>query len=174
MIAQILKLSRFENDMHHVEWQTLELDDIVKKVVEDARFEAEPREIQINLSIDHPLRMTGDVGLLHSTVDNVLRNALRFSPEQGSIDVSMRQDKHSVTIAIVDQGPGVPEDKLVRLFDPFYRLDQSNTGAGLGLNIALQAVQMHEGKISASNSTPHGLNVKITIPIQTISRPRFK
>jgi two-component system sensor histidine kinase CpxA len=78
-----------------------------------------------------------------------------------------------VTIAIVDQGPGVPEDKLARLFDPFYRLDQSNTGAGLGLNIALQAVQMHEGKISASNSSPHGLNVNITIPIQTISRPRF-
>ena len=174
MIAQILKLSRFENEMHHVEWQTIELDDIVKKVVEDARFEAEPREIDIKLHIDAPLRMTGDAQLLHSTVDNVLRNALRFSPENGCITVDMRQTENRVVIAITDQGPGVPEDKLVRLFDPFYRLDQSNTGAGLGLNIALQAVQMHEGNIHALNNQPHGLTVNISLPIITEARQKTK
>jgi two-component system sensor histidine kinase CpxA len=172
MIAQILKLSRFENDMHHVEWQSIDLDNIVQKVVEDARFEAEPHKIAIELSIDKPLKMTGDPELLHSTVDNVLRNALRFSPEDGSIDVSMTQNDNEVNVTISDQGPGVPNDKLERLFDPFYRLDQSNSGAGLGLNIALQAVQMHEGKISASNNQPNGLNVTITLPIQTLNRPR--
>ncbi|WP_196161078.1 ATP-binding protein [Reinekea sp. G2M2-21] len=172
MIAQILKLSRFENDMHHVEWQTIELDDIVKKVVEDARFEAEPRHIRIDLDIDAPLRMVGDAQLLHSTVDNVLRNALRFSPEQGAIAVTMKQNPYQVSITIADEGPGVPEDKLIRLFDPFYRLDQSNTGAGLGLNIALQAVQMHEGFIHASNNQPHGLIVQIDLPISTEARPK--
>lgn len=172
MIAQILKLSRFENDMHHVEWQIIELDDIVKKVVEDARFEAQPRAINIELEVDAPLRMTGDAQLLHSTVDNVLRNALRFSPEQGSIQVDMRQTKDQVIISIADQGPGVPEDKLNRLFDPFYRLDQSNTGAGLGLNIALQAVQLHEGAINAQNNQPNGLVVSIQLPIATDARKK--
>lgn len=174
MIAQILKLSRFENDMHHIEWQIIDLDDIVTKVVEDARFEAVPRKIGIELAIDKPLRMTGDAQLLHSTVDNVLRNALRFSPENGHIKVCMQQQNTTVLIRIIDQGPGVPEDKLARLFDPFYRLDQSNTGAGLGLNIALQAVQLHEGRISATNAEPTGLAVQIKIPLHTESRPAAK
>lgn len=171
MIAQILKLSRFENDMQHVEWQVIEFDDIVTKVVEDARFEAEPRHIDIALTISEPIRMTGDAQLLHSTVDNVLRNALRFSPEDGKITVRLLVDKNRVAIAIADNGPGVPQDKLARLFDPFYRLDQTNTGAGLGLNIALQAVQMHEGRIYAENNEPNGLIVNIELPIVTSLRP---
>jgi len=164
MIAQILKLSRFENDMQRVEWRPIELDDIVRKVVEDARFEAEPRQIKILAQIDGPLQMAGDAQLLHSTLDNVVRNALRFSPTDGTIWVSLSQSVSKVTLTIRDEGPGVPEDKLARLFDPFYRLDQTNPGAGLGLNIALQAVQLHEGKIQAVNNKPHGLTVIIDIP----------
>jgi two-component system sensor histidine kinase CpxA len=171
MIAQILKLSRFENDMHHVDWQTIQMDEIVKQVVDDARFEAVPRKITIGLDVSAPIRMTGDAQLLHSTVDNVLRNALRFTPEQGDIEVTMTHKHNRLIISICDQGPGVPEDKLERLFDPFYRLDQSNSGAGLGLNIALQAVQMHEGRIFAKNRQPNGLNVTIDLRISTVRRP---
>ena len=170
MIAQILKLSRFENDMHHVDWQALQLDEVVRQVVDDARFEAVPHKIQIALNVDAPVRMTGDAQLLHSTVDNVLRNALRFTPDNGEIQVAMSTEQERVVISICDQGPGVPEDKLERLFDPFYRLDQSNSGAGLGLNIALQAVQMHEGRIYAQNVTPNGLQVTIEIPVCTARR----
>jgi len=164
MIAQILTLSRFENDMQQVEWRTIELDDIVRRVVEDARFEAEPRQITIIDQIDGPLQMEGDAQLLHSTLDNVVRNALRFSPADGTIRVALSQGPGQVTLTISDEGPGVPEDKLARLFDPFYRLDQTNPGAGLGLNIALQAVQLHEGSIQAVNNQPHGLTVIIDIP----------
>ncbi len=175
MIAQILNLSRFENDMHHVEWQTIELDDVILKVVEDARFEAGPRNISIEDQIEKPFRMIADPLLLHSTIDNVLRNALRFSPENGTIKVSLTNNNDQAVIQIEDQGPGVPEDKLNRLFDPFYRLEQSSTGAGLGLNIALQAVQMHEGQIEAENTSPNGLIVSITLPInsgtRTITKP---
>jgi two-component system, OmpR family, sensor histidine kinase CpxA len=174
MIAQILKLSRFENEMHHVDWQTVRYEDIVKRVVDDARFEAVPRKIQIDLTAQSALRMTGDAQLLHSTVDNVLRNALRFTPDEGIIQVEMFIDHDKVIVTIRDQGPGVPEDKLERLFDPFYRLDQSNTGAGLGLNIALQAVQMHEGRIFAQNCEPNGLQVTIELPIATSRRPKPK
>ena len=172
MIAQILKLSRFENDMLQVEWQALDVADIVRKVVSDARFEAEPRAIDILDQLDSPVPMTGDAQLLHSTFDNVLRNALRFSPEKGKLEVSLRVCDNHLRVVIADQGPGVPEDKLARLFDPFYRLDQQNSGAGLGLNIALQAVQRHEGRIFAENNAPQGLKVTIEIPITTEQRPR--
>ncbi len=172
MIAQILKLSRFENEMHHIDWHSVQFDDIVRRVVDDARFEAAPRNITIDFQMDTALRLTGDAQLLHSTVDNVLRNALRFTPDEGTIMVELLQNGGNVIVRISDQGPGVPEDKLPRLFDPFYRLDQSNTGAGLGLNIALQAVQMHQGRIYAENRTPTGLIVTIELPIETELRPQ--
>lgn len=165
MIAQILKLSRFENDMHQADWQWLALEELINKVVEDARFEAHPRDIDVQLTVAEPVRIQADGQLLHSTVDNVLRNALRFSPDNGLLKVSLTRTPTKAVINITDQGPGVPEDKLARLFDPFYRLDQSNSGAGLGLNIALQAVQMHKGTIKAENCEPHGLSVTIELPL---------
>ncbi|TCS44008.1 ATP-binding protein [Reinekea marinisedimentorum] len=168
MIAQILKLSRFENDMHQADWQTLEVDDIIRKVVEDARFEAQPRNIKINDHILKGVRIKADAQLLHSTFDNVIRNALRFTPADGTITVTMTQTDNRLLVGISDQGPGVPEDKLERLFDPFYRLDQTNSGAGLGLNIALQAVQLHGGKIEAFNNKPTGLNVIIELPLNSV------
>lgn len=165
MIAQILKLSRFENDMHQADWQWLTLDDLLSKVVEDARFEAHPKGIDVQLTVTESIRLVGDGQLLHSSIDNVLRNALRFSPDHGLLSVELTRQNDHAMIIISDQGPGVPEDKLARLFDPFYRLDQSNIGAGLGLNIALQAVQMHNGRIHAENRLPHGLKVTIELPL---------
>lgn len=171
MIAQILSLSRFESEMHNIDWQPVLIDEVVTKVVDDAAFEASPKNITIQANIARPSRMSGDGQMLHSTVDNVLRNALRFSPENGTIAVNLVTDSTHVTITIADQGPGVPEDKLARLFDPFYRLDQSNTGTGLGLNIALQAVQLHEGTIVANNNEPSGLKVSIRMPLFSHQRP---
>lgn len=165
MIAQILKLSRFENEMQQADWQSLEIDDIVRRVVEDARFEAQPQNITIKDHLLKGIRMMGDAQMLHSSFDNVLRNALRFTPADGTVTVTMTIDGETLLVGISDQGPGVPDDKLERLFDPFYRLDQTNSGAGLGLNIALQAVQLHHGKIQASNNAPTGLNVIISLPL---------
>lgn len=174
MIAQILKLSRFENEMHHIEWQVVKVDDVIKKVVEDAAFEAEPKNIHIKANLAHSISLLGDPQLLHSTFDNVLRNGLRFSPENGTITVTLALNNERIAVTIADQGPGVPEDKLARLFDPFYRLDQSNAGAGLGLNIALQAVQIHEGRIHAENNIPTGLKVVIDIPLHGHQRGQPK
>ncbi len=164
LIAQVLKLSRFENDMQNLETQSLQLDDLLRQVVEDARFESKERNLDIVDQIDAPVAVQGDPQLLHSAVENVVRNALRFSPENGRLDIKLSSDKLKATVEICDQGPGVPEDKLERLFDPFYRLDQSNSGAGLGLNIARHAVQAHKGDIQAYNRAEGGLCVRITLP----------
>ncbi|MFQ3228703.1 sensor histidine kinase [Reinekea sp.] len=165
LIAQILKLSRFENDMLHVEFQKVDFSELVAKVVEDARFESSTRAVTITDDLVENCTLFADPQLMHSIVDNVLRNALRFSPENGELRVEMTHTKKQISLYIIDQGPGVPDDKLARLFDPFYRLDQTNTGAGLGLNIALQAVQLHNGKITASNNKDGGLTVEILLPL---------
>jgi len=96
----------------------------------------------------------------------VLRNAIRHSPEHSSIDVSIAEESDAAAITIRDYGPGVPEDALSRIFDPFFRVDEARDamsgGSGLGLSIAKQAVQVHQGTITAENASP-GLRVKITI-----------
>jgi signal transduction histidine kinase len=110
----------------------------------------------------------GNRELLRRVVENVLRNGIRFSPENSTIDLSLSEDACAAVIAIRDFGPGVSEDALVRIFDPFFRVeearDKTGGGSGLGLSIAKRALQVHHGTISAENASP-GLRVRITIPL---------
>jgi signal transduction histidine kinase len=98
----------------------------------------------------------------------VVRNAIRYAPEDSTIDISVSEDARTAFIAVRDLGPGVPEDALKHIFDPFFRVDEARDaadgGSGLGLSIAKRAVQVHHGTISAENASP-GLRVQITIPL---------
>ncbi|MCH8532830.1 MAG: HAMP domain-containing protein [Saccharospirillum sp.] len=165
LIAQVLKLSRFENAMQHMDVQKVQLDELVRHVVDDARFESRRHDLTIVDQIDDTMTLEGDPQLLHSAIDNVVRNALRFSPENSTLKIRLLRQASLAIIEIEDEGPGVPEDKLERLFDPFYRLDQSNPGAGLGLNIARHAVSAHKGSIKASNRAEGGLCIRIELPL---------
>jgi signal transduction histidine kinase len=97
-----------------------------------------------------------------------MRNAIRYSPERSTIDVFLVEDSDAAEIAIRDYGPGVPEDALTRIFDPFFRVEEARDamggGSGLGLSIAKRAVQVHHGTITADNALP-GLRVRIRIPL---------
>jgi two-component system sensor histidine kinase CpxA len=111
-----------------------------------------------------------DKRLIHRAIENILRNALRYSPEEQVVTISLYQGtrKNSVFIDIEDNGPGVPEDQLTKIFSPFYRVDtarQKKTGGyGLGLAIAKKAIQLHHGKIHATNRREGGLLVRIILP----------
>jgi len=108
-------------------------------------------------------------------VENVLRNAIRHAPEHSNIEVSLAEDSRAAAITVRDFGPGVPEDTLTRIFDPFFRVDEARDamsgGSGLGLSIAKQAVQVHQGTITAENASP-GLRVKIAIPLCAAPAPK--
>jgi len=101
-------------------------------------------------------------------VENVLRNAIRYSPEKAAIELHLSEDEGDAHITIRDYGPGVPEDAIMRIFDPFFRVEEArNTnggGSGLGLSIAKRAVCVHRGTITAKNAMP-GLQVTIAIPL---------
>jgi two-component system sensor histidine kinase CpxA len=110
----------------------------------------------------------GNRELIRRAVENVLRNGIRYSPDHTTIEINVAEDARTATIAIRDQGPGVPMDALAKLFDPFFRVeearDKTGGGSGLGLSIAKQAVQVHNGTISAESASP-GLRVRITLPL---------
>jgi signal transduction histidine kinase len=110
----------------------------------------------------------GDSELLRRAVENVVRNAIRYSPEYAGIEVTLGEVSQAATITIRDYGPGVPDGALTEIFEPFFRVEEArseNTGGiGLGLSIAKRAVRLHRGMIVAENALP-GLRVQITLPI---------
>ncbi len=147
----------------------LDLAEVVDAVVEDARFEAGDRAVGIAWERPAPLRIKGDRESLASAIENVLRNALRYAPTGSSIRLRLLAGVREVQLEIEDRGPGVPEQELGYLFEPFYRsasgAAMAGSGAGLGLSIARAAVAAHKGRISASNVMPQGLSVRIELPL---------
>jgi two-component system sensor histidine kinase CpxA len=110
----------------------------------------------------------GSENLLRSAVENVLRNAVRYTDERTAVEVSLVKRNGDAVIDIEDHGGGVPEDELENLFRPFYRVgearERKSGGAGLGLAIAQRAVFAHKGSIRAQN-TGDGLRVEIKLPL---------
>ena len=105
----------------------------------------------------------GDPELLRRAVANVLRNAIRYSPSHSAVEVRLAETADTSIVEIRDHGPGVPEELLSQIFKPFFRVEESRDtnsgGIGLGLSIAMRAVQVHQGAITAENAKP-GLKVQ--------------
>lgn len=169
MIGELLALSRTENDqMPHEEY--FDLYGLVEAVVNDARYEAQLPGVEIELRPDTPdqndYTVKGNAELMRRAIDNVVRNALRFSAREQKVVVSLIQSEGWLTIEVEDQGPGVEEDKLSSIFDPFVRVMSplSGKGYGLGLAITRKVMVAHDGKVEARNATPHGLIISLQVP----------
>ncbi|UTF60961.1 ATP-binding protein [Gilvimarinus sp. DA14] len=134
-------------------------------------LESEAARKNITLKLDNPLSealLATHGNMLYGVFDNVLRNALRYTPTGGTITTSLRQEAGNYHIDVADTGPGVPEAQLADIFEPFYRTDQARDresgGYGLGLAIAQRTVALHGGSIKARNRQQGGLEVSITLP----------
>ena len=123
--------------------------DIMDEVIRDCRLEAESHGCRIAVNGHLAGQVMGNRELLRRAVENVLRNGIRYSPQQSTIDINIVENHRTATISVRDYGPGVPDDALTRIFDPFFRVEEArNTnggGSGLGLSIAKQAVQLPPG-----------------------------
>jgi hypothetical protein len=110
----------------------------------------------------------GDVGLLERVFENVLDNAIRYTPSGGRVSLSVSAATDAIAVEISDTGQGIPPDDIPHIFDRFYRVDKSRNrasgGAGLGLAIAKQIVDMHNGGIAVSSHLGAGTSFVITLP----------
>lgn len=175
LVADIIQITRIESDPSTGNLLPVDLASIVHAVVDDCGIEARTRQCEIEVQGALRRQVTGDSELLRRAFENLLRNAVRYSPEYSKICVSLVETNEATTIAVRDFGPGVPEDSLTRLFDPFFRIEEARDkvsgGVGLGLSIAKRAVQLHRGVIYAENASP-GLRVQITLPsIESSPKP---
>ncbi|HEV2272276.1 MAG TPA: HAMP domain-containing sensor histidine kinase [Steroidobacteraceae bacterium] len=167
LTAEIVEMVRIEGDPQALRWESVDLGELVVEVVADCRAEAEPRACEVRVAGHVGGAVTCDRELVRRALENVLRNAMRFSSPGFPIEVSLCDAAAWASLIVRDYGPGVPEAALERIFEPFFRVDESRDsdrgGIGLGLSIARRAVTLHGGKVTARNAGP-GLMVVIELP----------
>ena len=170
LIGSLLQLSRLDALDRPENRQTMDLSALVGEIAEDGDFEGAPHGRGVSADILTGVSYSGDPALLRSAVENLVRNALRYSPEGGTVDVSLSRQGGAVRILVEDRGPGVPDEELEHIFTPFHRVEQArertlpDEGCGLGLAIAGRAASLHGGTVTARNRPEGGLAVEILLP----------
>lgn len=168
MIGRLLMLSKLESGARDFDRQKVNLAKLVEAVAADADFEARAIGKAVKILENQDCRVFGNENLLRSAVENVLRNAVRYTKEGTSVEISLTNGGGRAKISVKDYGEGVPKAELENLFRPFYRVGEARErktgGIGLGLAIAERAVHAHKGTIKAQN-TQDGLKVEIQLPV---------
>lgn len=163
LIGQILSFSRLSGPEPARE--PVDLGALVEDVAADARIEAEPAGKRIIVTIPEPVGVIGDAHLLRSAIENVLRNAVRFTVGDTAVEVAVTEGAGRARVSVRDHGPGVGPADLPRLFEPFFRAENGDgSGQGLGLAIARRIVELHDGAISAENAAGGGLTIRLSLP----------
>jgi len=167
LVGALVEVTRVEGDPIARKLEDIDLHQLVLELLEDSRMEAEARCCRFQFETNGALIVRGDRELLRRAIENVLRNAVRFAPEGSPIDVTLEPLAGASRLSVRDYGSGVPPESVDRIFQPFFRVDDSRDsqtgGVGLGLAIARRAVTAHHGQLTAENATP-GLRVRLELP----------
>jgi signal transduction histidine kinase len=167
LVGELIQVTRAEGDPDGLHTEPVQLDDLVRTILDDVHIEADRKHVTLNANISDAY-LQGNPELLRRAIENIVRNAIRYSSEGANVDVTLEQRPQSLQVVVRDYGPGVPPESLASIFDPFYRVEKdrgrTSGGVGLGLAIAKRAVELHRGAMRASNVNP-GLRVEIELPV---------
>jgi two-component system sensor histidine kinase CpxA len=173
LISQVLKLARLHGTDAPFAREIFDIDELIEEVVRDANFEGAVKNCRVRLHGAAHTCVNGNRDLVRSAIENVLRNAVRYSPRDEPVDVSVARSESAVAILIRDGGPGVPDKDLERIFEPFYRVaearDRDTGGEGIGLAITAQVMKAHGGSARAANGQGGGFEVRLSLPAATLA-----
>jgi signal transduction histidine kinase len=173
LIGRLLTLSRLDSRTDGLQQTNVDLASLVREVADDADFEARSRNCSVRVVACEECATKGAVEILRSAVENVLRNAVRYTAEHTEVEVSLHCNgdgaQREAVINVRDHGRGVPAEALQDIFRPFYRVedarDRASGGTGLGLAITDRAIRLHGGSVAAFNAADGGLVVELRLPI---------
>jgi len=169
MISEVLTLSRLEHSKQNFTSEPIDLHNLLQVLVNDFQYLANDRKITLSLISDKDCMISGNPKLLSSAIGNLLSNAVKYSPNNQVINITLIKTTEHLELSVVDQGIGVPDDMLDKLFIPFFRVaedrERTTGGTGLGLAIAQQAISLHQGTIYAKNTEKSGLSITIVLPL---------
>lgn len=174
IIGQLLSLSRLDDRTALTDAEPIDLMELVSDIGKDAAYEARAKNRDVVITAHDPVFTNGKRALLHSALENIIRNAIRYTKEHSAVEISLTKDPdivQQVDIKVRDHGPGIPDDMLERIFEPFVRVgearDRDSGGYGLGLAIASRAIHLHNGQIQAINEKEGGMSIMIKLPIMS-------
>lgn len=167
LVGELLALVRIETGNAGRLDERVDLNELLAGLSEDLHFEANLKGCPVEFYLHDGLVVRGNAQLLHRAIENVVRNALRYSPSGGWLIVSGAKTQESVSIEVCDEGPGVREDELALIFEPFFRGSGTDafSGHGLGLAIVRRIVDAHGGRIAAANRPTGGFCVTLSFPL---------
>lgn len=166
LVEALLTYARLDENAP-IHFEETDLVPILETIVEDADFEGSAKNVHVTLTSDTSLRVRIHIDSVASALENLIRNALRFSPAGSTVCVVAKETGADAVICIRDAGPGIPENEIARLFEPFVRGSNQATGNGFGLGLAIakRAAVRHGGSLEARNIAPHGLLMCLTLPL---------
>lgn len=167
MTEDALTLAWMDTEKPQIEGESLDLVDLLDSIIDDARYEYPDRRLVSALPQSAPLNSSSH-RVLGQSIENIIRNALRYTPTDGTVCVELSIQTNKYALDISDQGPGVPDDALEKIFQPFYRVEKSrgteSGGFGLGLALAKRQIEAVSGQIKAENLPDGGLKMSLELP----------
>ena len=169
LVNELLALTEAEGDTVVRNRKSIHLHELLELISQENALEADAKQCRFQIELRNRVTVEADPELLRRSIENILRNALRHSPIHRTIEMMLDRKENDVILTVRDFGPGVDDDSLTQIFEPFYRVEtdrnRSSGGVGLGLAIARRAISLHGGHISAANAHP-GLLVTIQLPAE--------
>lgn len=168
LIGQLLELSRLDSAGLPGHPEPVDLAELAAEIAEDAAFEAASRGVAVHVTSQGPVVAEGHREALRSAIDNVVRNAIAYTPDASAVRISVETREGLAAVTVTDHGPGVPERDLASVFEPFFRVEEARErgrgGVGLGLAITARAMALHGGSAVARNRPDGGLEVTLRVP----------
>lgn len=172
LINQILDFRKYENGRLTLALEEVDVRSLVDEWVEAFRPLARKHDIKLTVecSGEVPPSMAMDVEKMERVVFNIVSNAFKYTPDNGSITVRAGMDGGSLVIEVADTGKGIPEDDIDKIFDCFYQVDKVRPqGSGIGLSLAKAFVELHGGRISVSSVPGEGSEFRVEIPVTHVA-----
>jgi len=170
LIGDLFELSKLDSVSVKPQVETFSLPELVQDVAQEFQLQAEKKNVMLAISPDSAVSNTlGDIGLIQRVLENLVKNAIRFTPEGGEITLSIAERPSTVAVAVSDTGPGIPEKDIPRIFDRFFRAEQGEEAradsSGLGLAIVKRILDLHDSRITVSSKVDSGTRFEFELPV---------
>lgn len=170
LIGDLFELSKLESASVTPQLESFSVPELVQDVAQEFQLEAEKKQITIALNLDTNSAFTiGDIGLIQRVLENLVRNAIRFTPTGGEVTLSISERSQSVAVAVSDTGSGIPDKEIPRIFDRFYRSEQGeearSDSSGLGLAIVKRILDLHDSRITVVSKVNAGTKFEFELPL---------
>ncbi len=170
MVNDLFLISRYESKKANLELDCVDFRETIRDIVDFFQPMAQEKNLQLTIDRCDDAIVLADKAKILQTLNNLLDNAIKFTPKNGSVSLTLIRGKGGIKMRVSDSGIGIPEDKLHKIFNRLYQVDESRSGSGrgtgLGLHICKQIVEAHGGSITAENNKGKGVTFIITLPIK--------